>query len=99
MLSTYTMDEGATEADIGTIKRAMEHSPVPVCNSGPTNTQRAPGTATRLPLEGGWGRLSWRKAKHFANLTGGADGTPRFGACDHTCRAATRRVEGVLSPI
>ena len=76
MLSTYARwTEGATEADVATIKRAMEHSPDPVCTTGPSNTLGAPGTATRLPLEGGWGRLSWRKARYFRDLTGGADGT------------------------
>ena len=76
MLSTYARwTEGATEADIATIKRAMEHSPVPACTTAPSNTLGAPGTATRVPLEGGWGRLSWRKAKQFRGLTGGADGT------------------------
>lgn len=51
--------------------------PIRACATAPTNTLEAPATATRVPLEGGWGRLSWRKARHFRDLTGGADGSHR----------------------
>lgn len=46
MLSTYARwTEGATESDIGTIKQAMERSPIPVCTTGPSNPLGAPETA------------------------------------------------------
>ena len=48
MLSTYARwTEGATEADVATIKRAMEHSPNPVSTADPSNTWEPP----ELPLD------------------------------------------------
>lgn len=65
MLSTYAAwTEDATQADVETIRKAMEHSPhvLPLCADGsPTNPLGDPGLATNSPPEGEWGRLSWRK--------------------------------------
>ena len=53
------MDAGSTAATIhGTEPPAIPVNP----HAG----------ATKVPPEGGWGRLSWRKIRHF---NGGADGT------------------------
>lgn len=76
MLSTYAAwTEDATEADIETIRQAIERSPhvLPSCGDGsPASPLGTPGFATNLPPPGGWGRLSWRK---YAQKNGGADGT------------------------
>jgi integrase len=75
MLSTYARwTEGSTEADIATIRQALEYSAVPRYTTSLTDPLGCSGIATRVPLDGGWGRLSWRKARHFRDLNGGADG-------------------------
>jgi integrase len=87
MLTTYAAwTEGATETDVEAIRRAMERSPERACTvsiAAPDRPLQSPGFATRLPLEPEreeeprqWGRLSWRKIKHFGLAkNGGADGT------------------------
>jgi hypothetical protein len=79
MLTKYgTWIEGATEADVQLIKQAIAREPTGATLASvgypcvPVNPQK---NATGAPLEQGWGRLSWRKIKHFNSLTGGADGT------------------------
>jgi hypothetical protein len=68
MLSTYaTWTKGATEADIETIRRAMERSPDPIYletqHDGVRRPQESPEFATSSPLERQWARLSWRRLK------------------------------------
>ena len=87
MLTTYAAwAEGANETDGEAIRRAMERSPERACTvsiAAPDRPLQSPGFATRLPLEPEreeeprqWGRLSWRKIKHFGLAkNGGADGT------------------------
>ena len=72
-----TWIEGASEADIEATRHAMQKEAVAIGLSGnvPSIPPEPPEFATRTPLDQGWGRLSWRKAKHFKRLTGGADGT------------------------
>ena len=71
-----TWMEGASEADIEATRCALEaDSTAGRINVNPIAPPEAPGFATTMPLEKGWGRLSWRKVKHFNQLTGGADGT------------------------
>ncbi len=73
-----TWIDGVTEADIQATKNAMEAEAVALRLAGgsaPSVPQRSPKSASSLPVEGGWGRLSWRKRKYFNNLRGGADGT------------------------
>jgi hypothetical protein len=79
MLTTYgTWIEGATEADIEMIKAAMAGeatgTKIMALNS-PSHSLNSPEFGTDLAPKKGWGRLSWRKIKHFNVLTGGADGT------------------------
>jgi len=70
--------EGANQADIEIIKTSMAAEP-----SGarverlqlPSYPLPSPDLVTTRSLHEGWGRLSWRKVKHFNGLTGGADGT------------------------
>jgi hypothetical protein len=74
MLSTYAAwTKGATEADIETIRRAMEHSPEPTYPATPHDgvgrPQESPEFATSLPLERQWGRLSWRRYKADQGVT------------------------------
>jgi integrase len=76
MLSTYAAwTEGATEADVEMIRKAMQQSPhmLSPCADGIPSKPLGPlGFATNLPPPGGWGRLSWRK---YSRRNGGADGT------------------------
>jgi integrase len=74
MLSTYAAwTKGATEADVATIRRALAASPTPLYGAPtPSGPLDSPEAVTRLSLEEGWGRLSWRK---YTENTGGADGT------------------------
>jgi hypothetical protein len=76
MLSTYAAwTKGATEADVKCIQRAMERSPEPIyptASHDGLGPLASPEFATDLPLDGGWGRLSWRK---YSQRNGGADGT------------------------
>jgi integrase len=72
MLTTYARwTEGATESDIETIRRAMECSPTPppsVESASPGVHAESAGSAPNVPPGRAWGRLSWRKHKHFAKL-------------------------------
>ncbi len=88
MLSTYAAwTKGATEADIETIRRAMERSPEPVYpathHDGASRPLESPEFATSLPLERQWGRLSWRRLKGDQGLNrefswrSGRDSNPR----------------------
>jgi hypothetical protein len=73
-----TWIEGATEADVESIKRstAAEPSGLKLEELGlPSYPLPSPNLVTSRSLAEGWGRLSWRKVKHFNSLTGGADGT------------------------
>jgi integrase len=74
MLTTYAAwTKGATEADVAAIKRAITCSPTPLYkDASPSGPLESPGAVTRLSLDEGWGRLSWRK---YRSLNGGADGT------------------------
>jgi len=82
MLSNYgTWIENATEADVEAIRRSLaaEATGTRVAAMAitqvPSATPAPPEFASDLPVEEGWGRLSWRKIKYFNSLTGGADGT------------------------
>jgi hypothetical protein len=78
MTTTYAVwIEGSTEADLVAIRTAFEAEPTAsqLERDVPSDALEAPKIATKLPLEPGWGRLSWRKGKHFNSLTGGADGS------------------------
>jgi integrase len=79
MLSMYgAWIEGSTEADIEAIKRSMQAAAMgaEIYGAGPPAAPINPhGGATKVPLDRGWGRLSWRKTKHFNKINGGADGT------------------------
>jgi hypothetical protein len=70
--------EGTTEADIELTRRAMAAAATGTRVEAILGPQSAPGSpkfCTNSAPEEGWGRLSWRKRKHFNSLTGGADGT------------------------
>jgi len=78
MLSTYgTWIEGAKEADVAAIRIALGAGATAeqLEREAPSNPLKSPEFATNMPPEPGWGRLSWRKVKHFNSLIGGADGT------------------------
>ncbi len=78
MLSTYGVwIEGASEADVAAIKASIEAEATGARleREVPCTTPASPEFATNMPPTQGWGRLSWRKVKHFNSLTGGADGT------------------------
>ncbi len=79
MLTMYgAWIEGSTEADIDAIKRSMQASATAeeIYGAEPPQPPLNPRAgATKVPLEGPWGRLSWRKTKHFNKIIGGADGT------------------------
>lgn len=75
MLETYAAwIEGSTEADVEAIKRAIE-STMPTARTTPLHPPESPETASRLPVEDGWGRLSWRKVQRLKGLTGGERGS------------------------
>jgi hypothetical protein len=78
MLTNYgTWIDGATEEDIEAIRKAVcaESTGAGMTQvESPAVPSNAQNNATETPLEKGWGRLSWRKVKHFNSLTGGADG-------------------------
>ena len=80
MLTMYgAWIEGSTEADIDAIRRSMEANATAEEIYGAEPHPAVPldprAGATKVPLEAGWGRLSWRKTKHFNKINGGADGT------------------------
>jgi len=94
MLTTYAAwTDDATEADIETIRAAMEQSPALrtlAASDRPKRRLESPGFATVLPPEGEetiqpreWGRLSWRKYRQGAhpglaeNWRSGRDSNPR----------------------
>jgi hypothetical protein len=73
-----TWIEGATQADIEAIQHAMAAEATATQIDGPAvpaGPRPSPKLVGDWSVEGGWGRLSWRKVKHFNSLTGGADGT------------------------
>jgi hypothetical protein len=78
MTTTYGVwIDGSKDADVTAIATAFAAEPtgLQLEREVPSEPPGAPKIATKLPLEQGWGRLSWRKVKHFNSLTGGADGT------------------------
>ncbi|MGH8250828.1 MAG: tyrosine-type recombinase/integrase [Steroidobacteraceae bacterium] len=94
MLTTYAAwTDDATETDVEAIRAAMGQSPALrtlTGGEGPESPLKAPGFATRLPLEElekdqprEWGWLSWRKYRQNArqslaeNWRSGRDSNPR----------------------
>ena len=71
--------EGSTDADIEAIRQSMEaRATAEQVHEAPAVPADPRAGATKVPPKGstgGWGRLSWRKVKHFRKNSGGADGT------------------------